>query len=164
MDSGTIIFIAIIVLGCVIPIVLINSSKKKKEKLFLQALFNLAEKSNCKISAHDLWKGTGIGIDKEARKLFFIRKAANDEEAKEIDLSEIQKCRVVNTNRTVKYNESTQTVVDRLELAFSNKDKNIPEVIFEFYNSKYDNPTLHTELQLAGKWLEIVNSTNTQRR
>jgi CRISPR/Cas system-associated protein Csm6 len=76
MDSETIIFLGIMVLACVIPIVLINRNKKKKEKHFLEALFSLAEKSNGKISEHELWHNAEIGIDREARKLYFIRKQA----------------------------------------------------------------------------------------
>ena len=161
MDSGTIIFVAILVLSCVIPLVIVNRNKSKKEKLFFRALTDLAEKSNCRISEYDLWRNTEIGIDKAARKLFYIRNMENEEVKKEINLAEIQKCRVFNSSRTVINNSSNQIVTERLELAFVNRDKNVPDVTLEFYNSTTDSLYLNGEIQLTEKWAGIINSVLT---
>ena len=73
MNSEAIIFLAIVILSA-IPIIIINSKKRKKEKLFIQVLLDLAEKSNCKITERDLWNNTQIGIDKDAGKLFLSKR------------------------------------------------------------------------------------------
>jgi hypothetical protein len=39
----------------------------------------------------------------------------------------------------------------------TNRDKNKPDVILEFYNSSSDNPILRNEILLAEKWAGIVN-------
>jgi len=158
MDTGSIIFLVVLVVLCAIPILIINSKKKKSEKLFLQALFNLAANSNCNISEHECWHNAEIGIDREASKLFFIRKTGTDEVASEINLSEMQKCRFVNTNRSVVNGGGNQTVIERLELVFTSQDKNKANTILDLYNSHYDSLTLRGEIQLAEKWEEIANS------
>lgn len=159
MGTGTIIFVLVVLIGIVLPIVLLNSKKKNKEKQFIKTLFDLAEKNNCKISEHNLWNNTLIGIDKETRKLFFIRKTDNNLTTNEIDLSEIQKCRIVKSNRIVNNKDSENNVVDKLELSFAFRDTKKSETILEFYNTNRDNLTVYRELQLIEKWSELVNAT-----
>lgn len=159
MDSGTTLTGILLLLMCILPIVYLTRKRKKRENLFLQSLFSSAEKSNCKISQHDIWSNSAIGIDKEFPKLFFIRKTANNEISKEINLSEIQKCRVITTSRSVITKGGNQSVIDKLELAFANREKNMPEIMLEFYSTDHDSFSLSGELQLTEKWSEIANAT-----
>lgn len=161
MDLGTAIFVAVLVLACVIPVVIVNQKKKNKDKLFLKSLADVARKSSCNIMEYDLWNNTGIGIDKAARCVFFIKKTQNGEVMKEINLAEIQRCKVLNLSRTVINNDSNQIVTERLELAFVNRDKNKPDEIIEFYNSNTDSLYLRGEIQLTEKWSKIINSMMT---
>ena len=157
MGLGTIIglvFVMIIVLA----VVIVNSNKNKKKKRFIQTLYDMAGKSNCKISEHDLWNNTLIGIDKEAHKLIFIRKTGDNEISNVIDLQGIQKCRVINSSRVVTNNESNHTVIDKLELALTSADPKIADTILEFYNTNRDNLFLNGELQLTEKWAATVNA------
>ena len=158
MDSESAIFILMMVLACIIPIAIINKKKKNKERQFLQTLFDLAEKNNCKITDHDRWGNTAIGIDQKAGKLFFIRKTSDGDSSKEVDLYEVKKCRFVNTSRIVNLKESNQKVIEKLELVFTLSDPKKSEIILEFYNSIYDSLSLRGEIQLGEKWSEIVNA------
>jgi len=152
-----IIFGLVILIIIALAVVILNNNKKNKKKQFIQKLFDLAEKSNCKISDHDLWNNTLIGIDKDAHKLFFIRENANNSISNEIDLTGIQKCRVINSSRVVTNNETNHTVIDKLELALTSPDAKIADTMLEFYNTNRDNLFLNGELQLADKWASIVN-------
>jgi len=156
MDFGTIIGLIILII-IVLAVVILNSNKKNKKKQFVQTLFDLAEKSNCKISDNDLWNNTLIGIDKNAHKLFFIRKTEDNSISNEIDLTGIQKCRVNNSSRVVANKESNHTVIDKLELALTSSDPKIADIILEFYNTNRDNLFLNGEQQLTEKWAAIVN-------
>jgi len=49
-----------------------------------------------------------------------------------VNLAEMQKCRVVNTHRIVNNKESDQKVIEKLELAFSNREPKKPDVFLEF--------------------------------
>lgn len=157
MESGTLIAGLIIVISCILLVVIVNRKKKNKEKQFVQTLFDLAEKSNCKISEYDHWNNSLIGIDKDSHKLFFIRKTEENAIINEIDLSGIQKCKVINSSRIVNNKESVQNVIDKLELSFTWRDPKKPEMSLEFYNTNRDNLFLNGELSLIEKWSEIVN-------
>ena len=157
MESGTLIASLIIVVSCVLLVVIVNRKKKNKDKQFIQSLFDFAEQSNCTISEYDLWNNSLIGIDKDSHKLFFIRKEEENAIIKEIDLSEIQKCNVINSSRIVNNKESVQNVIDKLELSFTCRDPKKTEMNLEFYNTNRDNLFLNGELSLIEKWSEIIN-------
>jgi len=163
MESGTTIIGLILLFIMVLPFILLSKRKSKGGKQFLSILFDLAKKNNSKISEHELWNNVAVGIDRDTHQLYFIRKTATNNIVYNIDLSEIQKCRLVNTSRKVNYKGGSYNVVDRLELAFTYCDKIKPEIILEFYNSEYDSVALNGELQLASKWLKIINTELAQK-
>lgn len=75
-----------------------------------------------------------------------------------IDLSEIQKCKVVKTSRTVNYKNSSTIVIEKLELYFYPNDKNKTQILLEFYNTNSDISVLSGELQLIEKWSDTINN------
>ena len=158
MDLGATITILILLFIGLVPVVVLNRMKRKREKQFSQSFFNLAVNSNCKISEYDFWNNTAIGVDKDVHKLFFRRATDNNELSEEINLTEILKCRIVNTNRSVSNKEINQIVIDKLELAFTFYDKDKSDTFWEFYSAGRDSFSLKGELQLTEKWLKIVNT------
>lgn len=157
MDLGTITALAVFLLICLILIVIAVRNGRKNEKQFLQAFYRLVETHLCKISQYDRWGNTAIGIDENTGKVFFIRKLGGKEIIQYVNLEEILKCRVISTTRNVSSKEGKITVIDKLELAFTYRDKNSPEIYLEFYNADYESLTLRGELQMAEKWCEIAN-------
>ena len=158
MDLGTITAVAVFLFICLILIVIAGRNSRKNEKQFLQAFYDLADKYQCKISQYDRWRNTAIGIDENSGKVFFIRKLGEKEILQYVNLEEILRCRVISTTRNVSSKEGKIKVTDKLELAFTCKDKNSPEIYLEFYNADYESLTLRGELQMAEKWSEIANS------
>jgi len=59
---------------------------------------------------------------------------------------------VINEGRSV----SSFIVTDKIEIAFTAKEKQKAEVIIELYNNEYDCLTISHELQLAEKWCKIA--------
>jgi len=157
MESGTTIVGIILLLAIVLPIIFLVSKKSKNGKQFSSELFDFASKNNGTISEHELWNNTALGLDKETHQLYFIKNAANNKIKHKINLLEIQKCRIVNTSRNIKYKGENHKVIDRLELAFTSRDKSKPEILLEFYNTDYDSATLSGELQLIEKWFKIID-------
>lgn len=143
---------AIVIAICILLIVFFQINKRKKENKKLQLLSAVASKHNSSITQHEFFGNLLIGLDEKSNYLFFINKSLPETE-EPINLSEIQKCRVVNTSRAV----MNTTVIDKLELCFSPTDKNKPQVFLEFYNSD-NNPTLVGELQLIEKWADIIKN------
>jgi len=158
MKSGVLIMIVMVLLIFVVPSVWMYLSRKKDEKQLKKKLFNFAETSNCTISESDFWKNSGIGIDKSFHKLFYIRTTNSEENKKEIDLTKIYKCRVLNASRSMNTKNGNYITIDKLELIFTYRDKNKPETGLEFYNTTHDSLTLAGEVQLIEKWSQIVNA------
>jgi len=158
MDLESAIIFLIMLLIVAIPIAIVTSKKRKKDKQLLQALFNKAQKGHFKITEYDKWGHTAIGIDMMAHRIFFVRKGAENDVFREVDLADVSKCRFINTNRVVNSKEVTQTVIEKLELAFTSNDPKEAETILEFYNVKSDSLALRGEIQLAGKWSALANS------
>lgn len=132
---------------------------RNKEKITSSALLNFAKENNCTISSYDHWDKILIGIDnQEINKLFFIRTIPDKEHRAAINLSEVMSCRLVKTERTVRYDKEKVNVIDKIELVFSFVDTHKPDVALEFYNTDYNQLTLSGELQLAQKWSGIVKS------
>lgn len=157
MDLGTTIVGVIFILICIIPFALISINGRKKEKMFLQKLLDLASVNNFKISRYELWNNSIIGIDDNAFMVLFIKKSNNVETSQQINLAEIQRCRVINSSRIVSNKEGSFKVTEKLELAFSFQEKSKDEVALEFYNANQTNGTLMGELLLVEKWSKIFN-------
>lgn len=157
MDLGTTIVGIVIILICIIPFALMSINNRKKEKKLLQGLTEIAESNNCKISRYELWNSSTIGIDDTSLMIFYTRKSKDIETSQQINLAETQKCKLVNSSRTVSNKEGNFKVVEKLELAFSFQDKSKSEVALEFYNADHDSLTLMGELQLVEKWCKIFN-------
>ncbi len=159
MELGTAIIAISIILACIIPFVLISRSNKKKELQFLQALSDLSENSDCKISKYDVWNNAAIGADEALNMIFFIKKSGDHETQQQINLAKVEKCTVVNTSRTINSNSGDLKVIDKLELSFSSSDKNQSETVMVLYDANSDSLTLSGELQLVEKWCKIANDT-----
>lgn len=159
MDLGATIVGIVIVGVCIIPFVLINRNSRKKKERLLTGLFGYAEKNNDKISRFDVWSNSTIGIDDTSRRIFFTGKVNETEIFQLIPLDEIQKCRLINSSRTVNHKDGNYKVIDKLELAFTYWEKGKPETVLEFYNRETDSLTLTGELQLTEKWNAIANES-----
>ncbi len=163
MKTETLIIGLAVILAIAIPLALLSIKNNKKKKAFLQKLNDFAKKNNCLISESDHWNSTLIGIDKTAGKLFYIKSRPNVTVEKVISLDDIQKCRIVNTSRTVKTQDQSNTVIDKLELAFTHHDKNKADATIEFYNNTYDGLTLNNELMSLEKWHGLINAVLLDR-
>lgn len=159
MDSGATIVGIIVLLICVTPFVLLSRNSRKRKQEVLDRLVRLADQKNCKISRYDIWNNSAVGIDDTARWVFFTRKVNGAQTEYRINLAEVQKCRMLNSHRTVSRADGNQKMIDRLELAFTYRDKNKGETVLEFYNRDFDSPTLSGELQLTEKWGKIFSDT-----
>lgn len=151
MDLGTTIIGVILVLICIIPIVIINSNRKKKDRLTVKALYEYAENNLCKIDYHDMWLNAAIGIDKDNKTLFFLKGNHKEHAIKKVDLQQIRACNVLPLDGMDKAER-----IDKLELALFPQSKNEPTILLEVYNSDISFQ-LANELMIARKWDRLIN-------
>ena len=156
MDTGTIIIAAIMLAISILPVILIHRGRRNKEKDLLQSLNNLAEKHNCKISKYETWNNSAIGFDETANMLFFFRRIKDKEITRHIKLSQISKCKILNTNRNVKVSDDNYSILEKIELVFFSGIKGNPDIHLEFYNSAL-SVQVNGEAQLAERWVKIIS-------
>jgi hypothetical protein len=158
MDTVSIITGLALVAIIALPFILHHLIKKKKEKIFLNEIISLAESENATISQKEFWRERyAIGIDNTSKKLFYINKQKEKRERTILDLSKVEKCRIVTASRSVKTPNGNSTIIDRLELVFTFNSFDVPEKVLEFYDCT-EFMTTDGELPLIEKWYGLVNS------
>lgn len=155
MNFGTTV-IGLISIGiCIIPFLIVYIKRQKKEKQLIQKLKDLALQSNKVLKFTEIWNNNVIGLDESETYVFAIRNTKAGTNQYAINLNEVVKCQMLKNNRTLKhYNED---IVDRIALAFVNKNKSVDDITIEFYNTDYDNFFLSGELQKMEKWNVLLN-------
>lgn len=158
MDSGTAITATTIVLVCIMPFVYMSINNKKARKQLIEKLNELAQNNHCTITHYDIVNSLAIGIDEASATIFFIKKMATAQIAQHVTLTEIQKCNVITTNKTIVEEGYHFKTLDKLELAFSHRNKSEAQIVMTFYEAySADSATLSNEFQIADKWCKIAN-------
>jgi len=152
MDLGTTITGLIILIIGILPFLIMAISKSNRKKKLLQSLNELAQQQNTTIAEYDIWSNSIIGISANKHFIFAIRHVNNEVKTYQVNLLETINCRVINEGRSV----SSFIVTDKIEIAFTAKEKQKAEIIIELYNNEYDCLTISHELQLAEKWCKIA--------
>lgn len=147
---------AIAILICVVPFIMLNRRKKKREKLFLQSLSKIAAPVDGQIDQYEIIGNFAIGMDEAKNMVFFYRPTKDKVEAQFVELEGFQKSKVIKTYRSFKNNNGIQKEIDRLELCFIPTLKDTPQIKLEFYNSDV-SMRLNGELQSIEKWSNLIN-------
>ncbi|MEO6904458.1 MAG: hypothetical protein ABI315_15065 [Bacteroidia bacterium] len=158
MDLETIVISLVIIIICIAPFAWMSIKNKRKEKRILQNLVDIAAKKNHKINLHELWNNSIIGMDSTNATVFYARNVKDNEASHQINLAEVEKCRVINSSKMLSNQHGNSNIIDKLELGFLFQDKNKNEVVLEFYNATYDSLILNTELQFVEKWCKLFNN------
>ena len=155
MDSGTVIVGAVLIALCILPIMIIEFLRKRKEKKLLGFLSSLAGAQNCKVTKFEHCCKQIIGIDEKNNYLFFINSSGKEFVNISVDLKEIQNCKVYMQISSPDSEGVTLQVIDKIGLAFRSKIKSQPDIVIEVFNS--DGGTqVSGELQFAEKWEGII--------
>ncbi|MEO7982557.1 MAG: hypothetical protein ABI688_00620 [Bacteroidota bacterium] len=156
MDTGTAIIALIIILIGVLPFVLMNRKRKRTEKKLLDELTGLAMQNNCRVSQHQVFSNSVVGLDDTTGRIFFLKATAGGYTKQQVKLSEIERCRVEKTGILV--NGGNAVEFDKLDLLFTYRDKKNPEASFCIYNGSTDGTTLTDEIMVAGKWAKMLTA------
>ncbi|MRT92254.1 hypothetical protein [Ancylomarina sp. 16SWW S1-10-2] len=157
MNLGSTITGAILVAICVVPVVMMEHKRKKKERKTLQSLINIANQHNCKVSKHEICGDFVIGIDETKKHVFFSKQLADGVVNQSVNLADVKNCVVQNATRRIVNKDSTTNVVDKLELNFIPFDKSKSDITMEFFNSEI-NTQLNGELQSFESWSKLIKS------
>ncbi|WP_146185876.1 hypothetical protein [Flavobacterium album] len=144
--STTIIGVALLAI-CLVPLVLAHNKKKKKQQQLLKALTGLAESYSCKITQHDLWQNTAIGIDENAKCVFFVK---NTDGA-----NSLQKVHLAAINDAYSNGDPDPVASEKLELLMVHAGGKEFDIALEFYNPEV-SMQINDEWILLKKWQGIL--------
>lgn len=156
MNTSTIIISISILALFALPFIVAGRSQKSKNKRLFQALSAIAKAHGTAISEYEVCGSFALGLNESKSQLFFYRLSKEPIEHS-IDLGGIQKCRTSITNSAGKSSADNYSVIDRLSLCLSYKDKAKSDMFLELYNSA-DNMQLNDEILFAEKWTTKINS------
>ena len=155
--ASTIIGLSLIILTA-LPFIIFNVHKKMKKNKFLKDFIDMAKKENLTFSHKELLHNYyAIGIDTDSNKLFYFNRQVDRGNGTLIDLSEIEKCRIVTVDRHVKSQYSNNDKTNRLELVLTYNNSKTPEKVLELYKNAEFMPTTD-DIAHVENWLSIINS------
>lgn len=158
MELGSSIVGAILIALCILPLIMMSRSRKKREEFMMQSLSRIATENNCTISQHELCTNFAIGLDNAKPALIFYKKTKENTYEQFVDLSQVQSCKVYNASRSFPNKGGTQKVIDKLELGLIPLDRTKPEIRLEFFNAAV-SPQLFSELQAIQTWAKRVTAS-----
>ncbi|MBO6495880.1 MAG: hypothetical protein JJ978_09965 [Roseivirga sp.] len=151
MDLQTTIVGLLVATLCIYVFVLLNKSRKNKEKILINQLQVLASEQNALIEDHELGLNFGLGIDEVNRYIFYTKDNKIGFTNKTIDLMNVRKCEVA----TVKKRVGKEDYIDRISLVFYLISNNKEEQIIIFDSDATALP--NGEPLMAKKWADRIN-------
>ncbi|MEJ1223190.1 hypothetical protein [Sediminicola sp. 1XM1-17] len=155
MDLGLVIISVILVASVFVPFFIIDfsgkSGIKQMRKLFKMEVVN----HNLKLTEEENWGNTFIGLDKEQKKLIFMKVLGTEPLIHVIDLSKVMACEIDSKVNTVKTKTKRETILQKLNLKITAIESNNAEVILNFYDAEgiYGEDF---EFARAEKWKSII--------
>jgi len=158
MDKASSIIVLGIVILIALPFIIHKAYKKMRKRKFLKDFIDMSKKAKLSFSHKELLYNTyAIGIDPDSKKLLYFNKQDKREEGTLIDLSEVEKCRIVTIDRHLNNQNGNNDKTNRIELIFSYSNHSTPEKILELYMNTEFMPNTD-DIAHAENWLRIINS------
>lgn len=164
MDKASTIIMLGIIAATILPFLIYNLIKKGKDTKLLKHFTDLAEREKVTISQKELWDHKFvIGIGTDSKKIIYANKLQEDVEEAVIDLTEVDKCRVVTVNKANKSQNGKNPTSDRLELVFTFLNTSKPEKSLKFYENAEFMPNA-AECSHVENWYNIISAKLKESR
>lgn len=154
MDTTTIVIGVIIILCAALPIILTNYFRRRRERMALQGILDLAEKSGEELDAYEIGMVFSIGMDKSLRHLYFSHIG---EPALQVQLSKVKHSTILNKSHDVKTAEGNHNVIDLIGIQIVLKDETQQPIVLEFFNAEKDSISIDNESRVAEHWSRLIN-------
>ncbi len=156
MDLQTIIIGLVATALCVLPILYLQSIRKKEKGKLLQSFLAVAAQRQLQLSTSEMWDPFfAIGIDLQKMQLIYLSDCTYSESTIQLDLTTIEKCTVEKLSSQANGNLVIEAIALKIRYRDAAKFK---ESTLVFYQKEM-SLNLRDELQLAEKWQKIIEST-----
>lgn len=113
-----------------------------------------AKKYQLRIEERKNWNNNIIGLDNEKSKILLVQKRRIGFASDLIDLKEVRSCALLKEVHTVKIEQRTEEILQRLDLQLKLFNGNFQTV--NLYNCE-ESCTQDYELRNAERWINIIN-------
>lgn len=152
MELSHIISVLIFLVIVTVPIIMLVRSGSKKKKALTDKVNQLKQQYQLNISETDTWDDIMICLDRNARKVLWVKESGGE---LVVDLDKISQCKKFSISRMVKAGKESSQVLDRLGLELIGKDSQAAPVVLEFYNSD-SSYLFNFQLELQTKWQKLI--------
>lgn len=156
MDTTTTLIGLALLAICIIPFILLNRKRKKVEKRYKLALTEIAKRENCTLTKHEIDGDLCVGLDEQQKKLFFVNYHKDTSESTVVDLSAIESCSILKTQKEGMKDQGDSYSIASLAMQLKPIGSQQEHIILEFYNAA-KKIQLGTEYILLREWSKIVN-------
>ncbi|UCS91752.1 hypothetical protein KZP23_13480 [Echinicola marina] len=139
---------------CILPFVLLQRSRKKKENELKEGLEAIATQARSEVGAKDLGFEFAVGLSPNKDHLFYYKKTNEKVQEESIPIATVENCTMHTVNRFMNTKKGKESIIDKLELVFILK--NGVKSQLEFFNGE-EKSQLNGELSLVKKWESMVH-------
>lgn len=158
MDTSSTLIGLVILAVFILPIILLHSSRKKRERKQLELFDQYVSSKGLSLKQRELWNHYAIGMDVERNQLFYSKHHLDDNREQIVPLAEVALCEITREMiRPTSNSSEDDLVLDRLELSLRFKESGRQNLRLEFYNRE-ESTGLSDELELTEKWRKRINS------
>lgn len=111
---------------------------------------------NCKIGQYDICREFIIGMDHNNEFVFFEKRTENQRFQSVVKLSDMQKVKMIRTNRSVGDASGDQSIIEKIELIFQPKLKSGKEISWLLFDAE-EHMQISDELITGQKWTSIID-------
>lgn len=141
-----------------VPIAWYHFSQKAKMKKLTDMLNQYADENKASLTSHEIWGDCyALGIDEKNKKLLYLKTNKDNEEVLFIDLSEIDRCKVVNGTKNIPGTKANMSVTNNIRLQLHYKASGKASDFLEIYDGE-NGKSLTSEISVANKWSKSINS------
>jgi hypothetical protein len=155
IDLGTAIIGIISIAICLIPFIAMSIKRKKKEKMLLDTLNQIAINHNCTIQKKEICNNFAIGLDLQNKHVFYNKFNAENTLNLHVVLTQVKQIEIDKKSREYTSNMQTNQIIEQINLIFWLKTGG--KIQFPLYEDKTDFQ-LNGEIQLANRWVQVMNS------
>lgn len=139
-----------------IPIAWYQISEKMKEKKLHSDLNQYAQQENITLTSEEVWGDKyALGVDKNSRKLLYLKHTEDGDQKEIIDLSEVQNCKVSNGTKTVREASGKKNILTSINLLFHYRNSGKSASSLEVYDDA-NGRALTYEISIANKLARAI--------
>lgn len=139
-----------------VPIAWYQISEKMKEKKLHKDLSQYAQQERLTLTSEEVWGDHyALGIDKNSKKVVYLKHNEDGDQKEVIDLSDVQKCKVSNGTKTVREASGKKNVLTSIDLIFHYRASGKGASSLEVYDDA-NGRTLTYEKSIASKLARII--------